>query len=57
MKKATPNERVKFLKAHGATDAEAFTLVVNEMQSEIELLTLDLADAREMTHFIRDIVI
>ncbi len=57
MKKVSASERIKFLKSHGATDTEAFTLVVNEQQREIELLTLELEDAREMSQFIRGVVI
>lgn len=57
MKKASPSERVKFLMDHGATNLEAFTLVVNELQRENELLTAELEDAREMSQFIRSVVI
>ena len=50
-------DKVKFLKEQGATQREAYMLVMSEQEREIERLTMELADSRDMTQFIRGVVI
>ncbi len=44
---SNPSEKIKFLIKHGATPPEAYALVLNEQQREIERLSTELKESHD----------